>query len=162
MILKEFLKFIEDSQEFKQFKETNPDAILADVFTTEKEDWQLDYYSQKKDKITSFTFENEKISSKESELFRKEKKEIIPLNLNNIKIPLKKAIEKINNEVKETPSNVIVVLQVIDEKETWNITYLTTSFRTINFKIDAISGEIISRDETSIIKNIKLGDLLKK
>lgn len=154
---KEFQKRIESSKEFKQFKEKNSDAILANAFTMLK-DWQLDYYVPNKDTITSFTIENKKIIQKESEIFRKEKQEILQLNLDNIKISLEKAIEKTN--IKNT-QNTIVVLQVIDKKEIWNITYFTTTFKTINVKIDANSGEIISKDESSLL-NIKIGDLKKK
>ncbi len=155
--LKEFQKKIEESEEFKQFKEKTPDAILANAFTMLK-DWQLDYYSKITDRITSFTIEDNKITLKESEIFRKRKQEIFPLNL-DIKIPIEQAIEK--TEIKNAQKT-IAVLQIIEKKQIWNITLITSSFKTINIKIDANSGEIISKQETSLLSNIKLGDLIKK
>ena len=51
---------------------------------------------------------------------------------------------------------------MLNDKETWNITYLTKSFKTVNFKIDAATGAILSKDESSVVSNLKLGDFIKK
>lgn len=166
MNFKEIIKKIESSKEFKEYKKQNQDSFLADIFTIIKEkedfDWQLDYYSKSKDKITSFVIKNKEIIEREEEIFRKDNSEIIKLNLNNVKIPVEKALEEINKKTKEKPNEIIIVLQVINKKETWNITYLTTSFRTLNAKIDAKSGKIISQEEASLFSNLKLGDFMKK
>jgi len=162
--IKEAIKKIEETEEFKKYKEENPDLFLADTFIilNENEGWQIDYYSEDKDKITSFTQKNESVQIKESELFRKEKTEMIPLNLEKIKFSLEQALKVVETQTKEKPSKLIVVLQVLNDKEVWNITYLTTSFKTINFKINAINGEIISKDESSIVSNLRVGDFIKK
>lgn len=166
MNFREVLKKIESSKEFKEYKKQNQDSFLADIFTIIKEkenfDWQLDYYSKSKDKIISFVIQNKEILEREAEIFRKDNSEIIKLNLNNVKIPVEKALEEINKKTKEKPNEIIIALQVINKKETWNITYLTTSFRTLNTKIDAKSGKIISQEETSLFGGLRLGDFMKK
>ena len=166
MNFKEVIAKIESSEEFKEYKKQNKDSFLADIFTIikekEAEDWQFDYYSKSKDKITSFIIQDKEIQEKEEEIFRKDNSEIIKLNLNNIKITVEKALEEINKKTKEKPNEIIIALQVINKKETWNITYLTTSFKTINTKIDAKSGKIISQEETSLFGALKLGNFMKK
>ena len=166
MNFREVLKKIESSKEFKEYKKQNKDSFLADIFTIIKEkenfDWQLDYYSKSRDKITSFVIQDKEIKEKEAEIFRKDDSEIIKLNLNNVKIPVEKALGDINKKTKEKPNEIIIALQVINKRETWNITYLTTSFRTLNTKIDAKSGKILSQDEASLFSNLKLGDFMKK
>ncbi len=166
MNFKEIIAKIESSEEFKEYKKQNKDSFLADIFTIikekEAEDWQFDYYSKSKDKITSFIIQDKEIQEKEEEIFRKDNSEIIKLNLNNIKITVEKALEEINKKTKEKPNEIIIALQVINKKETWNITYLTTSFKTINTKIDAKSGKIISQEETSLFGALKLGNFMKK
>ena len=167
MNLNEFLTKIESSEEFKEYKKKNTNSFLADIFTIIKEkdkqlDWQFDYYSKSKDKITSFVIQNKEIQKKEAEIFRKDQCEILKLNLNNIKIPIEKALEEINKKTKEKPNEIIIVLQVINKKETWNITYLTTSFRTLNTKINAKSGKIILQEEASLFGALRLGDFMKK
>ena len=166
MNFREVLKKIESSKEFKEYKKQNKDSFLADIFTIIKEkenfDWQLDYYSKSRDKITSFVIQDKEIVKKEAEIFRKDDSEIIKLNLNNVKIPVEKALGDINKKTKEKPNEIIIALQVINKRETWNITYLTTSFRTLNTKIDAKSGKILSQDEASLFETLRLGDFMKK
>ena len=166
MNFKEVIAKIESSEEFKEYKKQNKDSFLADIFTIikekESEDWQFDYYSKSKDKITSFVCQDKGLQEKEEEIFRKDNSEIIKLNLNNIKITVEKALEEINKKTKEKPNEIIIALQVINKKETWNITYLTTSFKTINTKIDAKSGKILSQEETSLFGALKLGNFMKK
>ena len=125
-------------------------------------DWQFDYYSKSKDKITCFIIKDKEIQKKEAEIFRKDQCEILKLDLNHVKIPIEKALEKINQKTKEKPNEIIIVLQVINKKETWNITYLTTSFKTINTKINTKSGKIISQEEASLFGTLRLGDFIKK
>ena len=44
----------------------------------------------------------------------------------------------------------MIILQTINKKETYNITFVTRAFKTLNIKIDADTGETISDQITSI------------
>jgi len=150
--LKNSLDKVNASEEFKKYKEDHEDSYLTSAFLIfgedDKKDWQLDFYSKKEHKITSFIVKDDIQVQPSEKIFQKEVKELDPLNIDNIKLELDQAFEKIDEVIKEkklneTPSKKIVILQNFNGKEIWNITYITTTFNLINTKIDAISGEVI-------------------
>lgn len=139
--IKELIKELKNSKEFKKFQNKNPSAYLCNICYLDNK-WQPDYYEPEKDKITSFTKQDDEFISQESEIFRNEKTKIDELNLNEIKIDLDKAEEIMKSKFKEEPSQKIIVL--LKEKiPIWNITYLNLRLEIINVKIDATSGKII-------------------
>nr|MBA4405286.1 hypothetical protein [Nanoarchaeum sp.] len=139
--IKDILKELKDSKEFKKFQTKNPTAYLCNVCRLD-DNWQPDYYEPEKDKIVSFTKQDGEFISQESEIFRKEKTKLDELNLNEIKIDLAKAEEIMSSKYPVEPSQKIIVL-LKDKIPMWNITYLTLKLEIINMKIDAISGKII-------------------
>jgi len=151
-LLKNSLKKITESSEFKKYKKENPDVYLTSAFImldkNNKGNWQLDFYSPKKHRIISFIVEKSIKVLPSEEIFQKEVKSIEILDLNKIKISLEQAFEKITEILKkkfshETPDKKIIILQKLNKKEIWNITYITTTFNLINTKIDAITGKVI-------------------
>ena len=140
-ILKEFLEDLESSKEFKTFKEKAPLAYNTSACYID-EVWQLDFYDPNTDKMTSFTKKDDEIISQESEVFRKEKKEIPELKIKDIKIDLIQAEKLIEQTHPDKPTNKIIILQQ-KENPFWNITYLTTKLDLLNIKINAITGKII-------------------
>jgi hypothetical protein len=151
-LLKNSLKKINESNEFKRYKKENSDAYLTSTFImldeNNKGEWQVDFYSPKKHKITSFVI-NKTIKVNPSEkIFQKEVKKIEPLDLENIKITLDDAFKKIDSILQkkfpyERPSKKIIIMQMFNNKEILNISYITTTFNLINTKIDAVTGKVI-------------------
>ncbi len=147
--LKELYDTIQSSKEFKDWHKKNPDFYLCSFFTIlDEKRWQVDYYSPSKDRITSFTCEKKvKILNVDSKIFKKEGLKVDKLNLNKIKINLKKALD-IVSDIKnkkypnEKANKIIIILQKI-KKPLWINTYLTSTFNILNAKIDAKSGKII-------------------
>jgi len=147
--LKEFLKELKASKEFKQFIEKKPLAYNTSAsFIDEK--WQLDFYDPDSDKITSFTKKEDEILSEESEVFRKEKKEIPELKVDKIKFNLNDVEELMKQKLKEEPTKKIIVLQQ-NINPYWNITYLTKRVEIINIKIDAVTQEILDESIESAL-----------
>lgn len=154
-----FYKRLENSSEYKKWKKDNKDSYLCSCFYLDQDggNWQFDFYLPKKDKIKTFIVEDSEIKSlKDSEIFRKEKKELRKLDLNKVKIDFENAIDIIDNlkKNKYKTENVlkrIIILQNI-EKQMWNITYLTSSFNILNVKIDAFSGKILSENFESVMR----------
>jgi len=141
--LKEKLKEIKESDEFKEWNGKHFDAYLCSIFVSDK--LQFDFYDPEADKITSFNGEE---VIEEQEIFRKEKKKLIELKLDEIKISLeevKKVIQKlIEEKYKGEESNKeIIFLQNFEGKIVWNVTYITHTFNILNIKVDAINGEIL-------------------
>jgi len=146
--IKDFLKKIKKSKEFKDWYEKNKDSYLASIFYSK--DIQIDLYSPKKDNMTSFTIVNGNVNLETSEIFRKEKTEIKELKLDEIKLDLEKVKEIISKIVKEETTKEIIILQHL-EVPVWNITYVTKSMNIINVKVNAISGKIVSKHIENIL-----------
>lgn len=152
--LKRLIESVEASEEFKEIKDKVYLCSLFSIMEKDKGEWQVDYYSYKEDKIISFVV-NDKVNREESKIFKEKESKVEKLEIGMVKIDLKEAFktadkmhkEKYNNE---TVNKKIVILQVV-KKPIWNLTYLTASFNIINFKIDAVSGNIISDNISSAL-----------
>ena len=153
--LKDYLKKLEDSLVYKGWKADNKDSFLYIFFrimggndNNEDEGWEIGFFDRKKDSSTSFIVNSEvKISAEDSKIFKHKDEDVNDLDIDKVKIGPEQAlsiIEKIRNDKykNEVPSKKIVILQKIDVI-LWNITYITNNFNTLNFKIDAISGDVI-------------------
>lgn len=141
-MFQEELDLIKNSKQFK------PDLYLCSVFML-SEKTQFDFYSKKTKLVTSFAVEGKKVSllQKNEKVFQKEKQDLEKLDLDSIKIDLKKALELINKLVKdkypkETLIKKIIILQQ-NKVPIWNISSITTSLNIINVKINAVNGSII-------------------
>lgn len=148
--LKEFLKELEKSKEFKDFKEKNRLAYNTSASLIDN-NLQLDFYDPNKDKITSFTKIDNEIHKQTSEVFRKEKTEIKELKIDQIKIDLEDAEKTIAQKHPDKPTKKIIVLQQ-REFPIWNITYITTKLELLNIKINAITGKIVKETIEPIMK----------
>jgi len=147
--LKKLYDNVRDSKEFKDWHKKNQDFYLCSFFTIlDEQGWQVDYYSPSKDRITSFICEKKvKMLNIDSKIFKKEGLKVDKLDLGEIKIDLKKALNivldlKNKKYPNEKANKIIIILQKI-KKPLWNITYLTSTFNILNVKIDAKSGKVI-------------------
>ena len=147
--IKDFLEKIKKSKFLKYlFLEKDKDSYLASIFYSK--DLQIDFYSPKQDKMTSFTIIDNKINLEISEIFRKEKTEIKELKLSEVKIDLEKAKEIVSSLLKEETTKEIIILQNLNVP-IWNLTYITKSMNLLNVKVNAISGEIVSKNIENIL-----------
>jgi len=153
--LKKIVNNVENSDEFKKLKEDIYLCSLFNIVDKTEGNWQVDYYHTKNDKIVSFVIENGNVKSEESKIFKDKEAKVAKLDLNEVKINLKEALKLVSVIHKdkyqnETVNKKIVILQVIN-KPVWNMTYITAGFNIINFKLDAVSGELISDNISSAL-----------
>jgi hypothetical protein len=161
MNLKQTIKKVESSKDFKQFIKSHPDYFLAHCFAMlvegEKEKdikWELGYYSEKTDKVVVFETVPEINMRPEEDAFKKDGT-IKKLDIKKVKIDISKAL-KICSELtdKKYPNRSItkkiIILQNL-EKEIFNITLVTLSFDILNIRLDAATGEILSDNIQSIM-----------
>ena len=151
MNFKEALVNLRKSREYKIFKEKNKEAYLTAGFIViekgKQEPWQIDFYDQKKDNITSFNLK-EKIEEKTDKVFRKGDEKVDKLKEQDVKITLKEALKKVD-ELKEREykegkcEKTIAIIQSINKKTLWNITEITNNFNILNIKITAKDGKVI-------------------
>jgi len=125
------------------------------------DDWQVGFYSKEKDVVKAISVGDEsgEIVSKESEALKKKEHIIKELKLEEVKIDIDEVIKKVvqclrNNYIREIPIKAFVVLQVLDEYPIWNFTFITSAFKTLNIKVDAVDGEIVHHGVIQIYEHV--------
>ena len=144
-----------------KFKELNKKSYLAHLFKMmddlNKDIWQIGYYNED-GTITTFIIEKKDIKIvPEQEVFQKTKRKVKKLDIDKVKIDLDKALDIVKDLQQKkfsgnTPLKIMVVLQNIANHIVYNITYITNSFNTLNMKIDAINGKVISYELTPMLQ----------
>ncbi|MBW2993746.1 hypothetical protein KY317_04190 [Candidatus Woesearchaeota archaeon] len=151
---KESLGELKNSELFKNWKKKNPESFLSYGFAAipKLEFWKIGFYHPDKDILTSFIVENEIEIEGEEKAFKKEQTKIKKLNTAKIKTNHKeilKTAEKLQKEKyrNENPKQIIMIIQNLAEQGTiWNITYVTETISTLNIKISAETGKILSHN----------------
>ncbi len=150
----EVIAGIEGSSLFKQWKKENPEAYLTSAFamfsSEQEKEWLIGYYDDSKQAITTFGSNG---MEKSEEAFTKEGA-IPELKLDNVKLSEEEALEKAADAKEkeygsEKETKTIMVLQNIEGKTVWNITYIA-KLKVINVRIDASEGETVSHSSSSI------------
>ena len=116
--------------------------------------WQLGFYSEEKDNLAVFSTEPLAFIDFE-EAFKKEGT-IPKLDYMNQFTKTSEIIDIVKKQLsKNYPSelvmNLIVVLQMIDKLPMYNITAVTRAFSMINFRVDALTGSVITEKKQSIM-----------
>ena len=161
MDLKSALKGLESSAGFKKWHAKNKHTYFSYAFKIPQEmhqdEWQFGFYNSDNDKITTFVILNNNINIRpEEEVFKREETKISAVELGKVNTSFDDAIKKANEfQSKSFPKDrsvkTIVILQNIEELgNIWNITYVTEAFNTLNMKIDASNGKILEHNLTSI------------
>ncbi|GEM_PF-540040 len=164
--VKEVLKKLEESKDFKTWHGANPKHYLASAFTViegKPVEWQICFYNKKSDRITAFVISEQGVShSAESEVFKEPDKKLEKLEEEKIKAGINDVLKTTEKFQKETypvekPVKIIVVLHKDQELSNiiWNITYLTQTFKTLTVKVDAETGEIKEHTLNSLFSMVK-------
>lgn len=139
-----------DSSEFSAWSTAHPKAYLAHVFCmVEKEgrSWQVGFVD---DGLVTVFEMGQNIKQLPADKPFTEPGKIVPkLDKFAIKLDLDAALEKASALQQEKypadkPFKTIVILQCIDDRVVYNITYVTQSFKTLNIRVAAENGSIVS------------------
>lgn len=150
----EALKKLETSKEYKDWAKENKDSYLSHAFIMVdpniKEEWQIGYCDNANEKIITFAIGEGITKNPDAEPFKDETR-IRELDPKRVKLTMQDALGKAEDVQKKkysahTPFKKIVILQNLDVGQVWNITYVTNTFKTLNIKIDAETGEILKDD----------------
>lgn len=158
--IKQSVKELEENDRFQAWKEECKEAYLSHCMQTLNEDHALyiGYYNPKNDKITTFLISPSALSKESTEdVFKEPGKTVEKLDIDKVEINSKEATEYAKVIAKEKyprdlPSKNILILQTINNKQMFNITFLTLAMSTINIKIDAKTKELISHKKTSLME----------
>ncbi|MGE0793049.1 MAG: hypothetical protein AB7V77_02605 [Candidatus Woesearchaeota archaeon] len=169
-MVKEFseaIKELESSKEYEKFSKENPSYTLAHGFIqlnkdfSEKSPWQIGFYSKEKDNLAIFELNPIKLLDFENAF----KEEGIIQELTNLKsfVSTKQILEHLNEHItkkysSQIPNSFLMIVQVIDGQQIYNITTITQAFMMINTRFDAKTSEIIL-DEIRSVLDLRNGNI---
>ena len=146
---------------FQEWYREHPNAYLCSFFQIGnggQEGWQVDYYDKAADEMTAFAISRDAksvaLNEANSKVFKEAGQVVDELRLEKVQVPLSDAMTTAEETAgKYYPGEVvakkIIILQRI-EREQFNITFLTTSLCTINVRINAANGEVLSHTRDAI------------
>lgn len=146
---------IEQTARFKEWRKANKAAYLTSAFTMfgsdDEKEWLISYYDPGGNTFITFSSAKE---LREQEPFTKEEK-IPQLKLEEAKVSDKEALEEAKKALRKNygtdeVQRTVMVLQELNDTPTWNITFITETFKVANIKISAKDGRLISHSTTAI------------
>lgn len=156
--LNALFKKLSSSAEFKGFKLKNKSAFLTACFlVVEGGSWQFDFYDSKSKLVTSFEVSDVIKVSPADKVLRDKDSAISELELPKVKVGFDKALKLSQDFIAfHYPSDkfftkTIVILQNFKGSVIWNFTFLTSTLKLINIKLDAVSGKVLSHVEESFL-----------
>lgn len=148
--LKSEFENLKKSEELKGYLKAHGGAYLVSAFLISDYDikdavpWVFEYYWPEDGKVVTFSFDSGWRVTGEDDILQKGKKVLEELDFEGVDFydPIGNVEEALEKEYcRESPMKMIAILNSQDGDLIWNITVFTKSFKIINFKIDAISGE---------------------
>ena len=142
---------VKKSRQFGNFGYLAHFFVMLDNKFEQTEQWQIGFYKKQTREIESFVLSEPVTAVEKSRAFTHDSKDVQELDLSKVKIEFKRAIEIANkfqeqNYKGQPPRQVIVILQCLDSITTWNITFITYAYSTLNMKINAESGDVYKHD----------------
>ncbi|RLE41209.1 hypothetical protein DRJ16_06645 [Candidatus Woesearchaeota archaeon] len=155
---KQAVQKVKESTEFQQWKNRRKNTFLCfGMIIPEKEDyWSIGFYDPEKDEITNFIAGKTVIKEKPDKVFKTKSMQVLPIQLDELKIKSTDALEKARSIEKEkysseTPIETILIIQNLKPFGLiWNITIVTMSLTSINIKINATTGELLQEKKISL------------
>ncbi|MBR9699514.1 hypothetical protein GOV09_03615 [Candidatus Woesearchaeota archaeon] len=164
MQVKDKLALLEKDKLFLGWRKDNHNSHLAHVFRmldeANKNIWQFGYYNED-DTITTFILDNDEVKEiPEQKIFKKDKHKLPELEVSKIKVSLDDAVAKATElhgeKYKQHPiMKTIVILQTIEKKQLYNITFVTETFHTLNVRIDCVTGKVVKEKLASLMEMAK-------
>lgn len=165
MKLSHYIKRVEESEEYKKFREEHKRAYLSAGFfvldfETEKNMHQIDFFIPKSKKIVTFKLE-EGVKMQLSDAFKLKKKPEEIEGEANLDLEALKGIvhdEMMNRTITQEIKKIIAVLQQENGKKIWKLNCITSDLGIIKVNIDDEKGNVLEFEKANlfdIIKKIK-------
>ena len=157
MEIGEIIKRLQDSKEFTDWKKDNKGHLAhALLMLDESNAWQIGYYNPDSDTMTTFIVSDNLIETISNQEILRSEQEIKELQLDDVKIGheevLKKAMEYHHlHHPREVILKKFFVIQQFHDETIYNMTFFFQSLKTLNIKISAKTGEIVSHSYQSLI-----------
>ncbi|MBN2112099.1 hypothetical protein JW707_03285 [Candidatus Woesearchaeota archaeon] len=162
MKLADIVGKLEKDSEFRKWRKENKDCFLAHAFMmmdkANENIWQVGYYHPKTDTITTFIIEGDDIKiCPEANIFKRPDAKVEPLDISKVKIGTIQAVETGEGVMekdypKANPIKMFFIVQALPEEgHVFNMTFITQDFKTVNIRISAETGNVLSHKVESIL-----------
>lgn len=164
MIVQELIASLGNEESYQRWKQQHPHSYCSHLFCQLCADgrlkgtWEIGFFDPDQNKITVFAQQERGFEIKPpDEVFRKEQGQIEALHINEHIIPVTEAVD-IGREIlcthfsHEPLGDGFVVLQKLQHKPLWNITFVTKTLRFLNVKVHAEEGTVDSYDLVKVIQ----------
>ncbi len=147
---------------FQKFRQEHPQSYLTHFFIMYNNDVIdsifVGYYQPDKDLIASFVIEKDSVMLNPGDaVFKQEETAVKKLELDKVVVDFpvvitsSKAVLQKHYNYTGSFMKVIMILQVLHDVPTYNITFLTSNFKTINVRTDASTGKLLSHSEQNLL-----------
>lgn len=149
---------------FKNWKKKHSEAYLSHFFCPLTKDcqpnafWDIGYFNPQDQKITVFRDEGTVFTQMpEEDVFKKETTMVESLVMNKVTFPIAKAIAVVQDNIvslfpAEKCGDGFLILQNLSQTMLWNFTFISTSLKFLNVKINADDGKLYSHQEVSVVQ----------
>jgi len=163
MQIHDAVKGVETHATFVSWKKEHPDVFFVHVFVLLDTplSYQVGYFDPTEQKITSFQYDGSTVTAlPPAEVFRKEDTQIKKLSLSDVTVTGDKALATANEfQQKEysvhSPMKIFFILQHLAVGVVYNITFITQGFQTLNIKVDAKTGKVLTHSLDKLIDVVK-------
>lgn len=147
MAIKDVIDFLIDSDEFKSFKEAHQKAFLSFIFKTNAE-VQVGYHNPDDDQATTFVVKDTIDVLSADSVAKQPNSKVEPLDISNVCLEFEEALQiatdkKNSDYPKIVPLKSFSILQYLEGRTMFNISFFSMDFQTLNIKIDAKTKEIL-------------------
>ena len=163
----EIIANLQQDQLFQKWSLQHPQAFLSHLFCPLNDqllsinNWELGYFDPSTEKITVFVpikdnQTNDFEIKPEDDVFKQENSVVEALNLKEVNISLELLFPLIKEQLKqrfpkEQIGNGFLILQTLNQKTLFNVTFITTSIQFINLKINANTGILESHQAIELV-----------
>lgn len=162
MNLTETFDRLEKSSLYEDWQKDHSDFKLTSAFYmsgTKDDFWQIGFANEECSKMFVFEMRSEIVMQEHGEMLKTPDSKIGFLDLSAAKVDLINILDSVEELRKKEystmlPMKKMIILQNVNDEFSWNITLVCESFKTINFNIDPVSGEIRSHKIVSIIEGM--------
>lgn len=162
---KDVLQSLSGNTTFKDWKKQHHTVYLSHFFcplTTEgnpKSGWEIGYFNPDNKKITIFQQEeaDKFIIKAEDDVFKKPTDEVEELDMKKVALTFAEGFSLFKENLPvlfpaEKIGEGFVILQTLSKKTNWNFTYISTSIKFLNIKLNAQNGEVDSYQSINLIE----------
>ncbi|MEW5897071.1 MAG: hypothetical protein AB1668_05235 [Nanoarchaeota archaeon] len=163
-LVKELFASLVKDELFQLWHEKHPHAFLSHFFSPLDVNcnllgaWEVGYFDMDTNKATVFVPGEKNFAIKPADdVFKKESTDVEELKLDSVSLLFDEAVQICRENLpllfpKENLGNGFVILQTLESKPLWNFTFISRSFKFVNIKINAASGEIETHQTVELMQ----------